>query len=897
MPFNPLSTIGLRASAAAAWSARSSLRGFLGLLALAALFCAPAAPAWADGFIIIDEPPLPPRHIPERARYFPLSVKSHKVTVDIKKHVAVTRVDQVFHNPNAMQLEGTYIFPLPLEASVDRFSMWMDGVEVHGEVLEREKARNIYENIVRKMQDPALLEYIGQGAFKCRVFPIPANGDKRVALEYTQVLAPDGGLVRYTYPLNTEKFSFTPLEECVVDVRIVNGAPIRNVYSPTHPVDVKKLKENAARATYEARNVRPDKDFTLYYSLSEKDFGLSLLTYKKRDGEDGFFVMMLSPKTELKEDEVIQKDVVFVLDTSGSMAGEKMEQARKALTMCVSGLNKGDRFNVVSFSTDVRPWKKGLVNATPEEVKQARQHIEEELKPVGGTDIHDALLAALKMGGDGADDAAKRPFMIVFITDGKPTVGEIDHARIWSDAQKANARQARVFVCGVGYDVNAVLLDKIADDSNATREYVTEKEDLEVKIGNFFKKVSSPVLANIDVGFDNLKVYDVYPRKLPDLFHGTQITVYGRYKEGGDRAVRLSGMVNGEKREFVFEDKFAAERNKNDFVARLWARRKIAFLLDNIRLNGERDELKNEIIELSKQYGIVTPYTSYLVTEDMVPTTRNRGAPGGRDGDDGRFGIPDQFSSSEGRRSRGGPSQGTPPTTTAPPTPSMPGDSLGLEGLRDMRGNEDLGALSDRLREFLGNGQPRAEEAPSAGGGRAGGGAGEKAGAAGPAPTPAPSADSVRRRQSEAMGRYAKKAEGKEGVEASKAIEKDKSAYGHGQSFDESLTLQRDDAAGGAGASGGADVPTSGERAARAISKAIKSVAGKTFYLIDGRWQDAAYDAKKHKNVKKVEYLSTEYFDLLKKDADMGKYLALGQRVLLVLGDQAIEIVPAPEKK
>ncbi|MDF1663878.1 MAG: VIT domain-containing protein, partial [Planctomycetota bacterium] len=364
------------------------MRRFSMLLGLA-LAMVPSL-TYADGFIVVERPPPELRRIRRHRPHFPLTVKYHRVTVEIKGQVAITHVDQVFHNPNPMQLEGTYIFPMPEDAAVTQFSMYMNGKEVQGEVLERKKALKIYEGIVRRMQDPALLEYMGRGMFKARIFPIPARGDKRVKLSYSQVLKKDNGRCSYRYPLNTEKFSATPLKECSIKVTIDTKTPIKSVFSPSHPTTtIKRSKDKNASISWVAQNSTPDKDFQLYYDLSDKDVGLSVWSYK-RPSKDGYFLVTVSPKLEMTQKEHRAKDIVFVLDTSGSMLGKKMEQAKKALQYCVQNLGKEDRFNIIPFSMEARPLHNTLVTANKAKRLEANEYIE-DLRARGGTAIYEAL--------------------------------------------------------------------------------------------------------------------------------------------------------------------------------------------------------------------------------------------------------------------------------------------------------------------------------------------------------------------------------------------------------------------------------------------------------------------------------------------------------------------------
>ncbi|HAV43372.1 TPA: trypsin [bacterium] len=559
---------------------------------------------FADGVIIID-PPRPP-HIPPRiSKPEVLPIKYHRVKVDIKDQVATTSIDQVFRNPHDRDLEGTYIFPLPEEAAITDFAMYMDGKRISGEILDKDKAREIYEDIVRRMKDPGLLEYINRNMFKARVYPIPRHGEKRIELVYHQTLNYDAGLCRYTYPLSVERFSPVALEEVTISVKITSKIPIKSLYSPSHEIEP-KIEKYQASCSYEAKNVKPDKDFTLYYSVSEKDVGLNLLCHREPD-EDGYFLMTISPG-ELKG-KAINKDIVFILDTSGSMSGEKIEQAKEALRFCLNNLSEGDNFNLVGFATEVDSYQEGLVKAEKENIKGALEFLR-KLNARGGTNINDALLFSLKMFTD-----SKRPQMMVFLTDGEPTVGITDMKGILENLAKANRTKARIFVFGVGHDVNTHLLDKISEVHQGVSTYVEPGENIEVKVSSFYSKISEPVLANIALDFSRIRTKEIYPLTLPDIFSGEQLLLLGRYEGEGSTTITLKGYVQGEEKRFLFENKFFKEIKENEFIPRIWATRKIGYLIGEIRLKGESKELVDEIVRLSKEYGIMTPYTSFLVIE------------------------------------------------------------------------------------------------------------------------------------------------------------------------------------------------------------------------------------------------------------------------------------------
>jgi Ca-activated chloride channel family protein len=597
---------------------------------------------FAVGLIIVPEqdgwrppvvmPPIWPRHPPAPPRpwppptphaFSPLEITSAKVTARIQDQVAVTTVDQEFYNPNAARLEGTFLFPVPKGAQLDRFSMEIDGKKVEAELLAADKARGIYENIVRQMRDPALLEYSDQDVFKVRIFPIEPRSPKRITLSYTQLLKSDSGLVGYSLPLGTEKYSAKPVKNVSVKVTLETKRPLKTIYSPSHAVEVRRDGPQRATAGYEAANVQPDADFTLYFAPEPDEIGVNLLAHRTA-GEDGYFLLLAAPGVELKTQPVQPKDVAFVLDTSGSMAGNKLEQAKKALQFCVENLNDGDRFEILRFSTEVEPLFGKLTEAAKPSRAKADDFIR-GLKPIGGTAIDDALqkVLGLARSREFSDEnnglaplSVRRPFVVIFLTDGRPTIGTTDENQILARVKK-DAGSTRVFVFGLGTDVNPHLLDKITDATRAFSQYVLPEEDLEVKVSSFFAKIKDPVLANPTLTFTgDIRTTKLYPSPLPDLFRGDQVVLVGRYSGQGDSAAVLEGTMNGSAKKFTYEVKFPATASEHDFIPRLWATRRVGWLLDEIRLHGENAELKDEVTDLARKYGIVTPYTAYLIVED-----------------------------------------------------------------------------------------------------------------------------------------------------------------------------------------------------------------------------------------------------------------------------------------
>lgn len=558
--------------------------------------------------------PTPPRPV-NLPRALP--VKSINIDTKISGQVATTHLVQIFRNDSDAVLEGTYLFPIPEAASIVEFAIWDGDRKLVGEVRSREEARRIYDEIVRRQRDPGLLEYAGKDLFQASIFPIPAHSDKKLELTYTQVLKAESGTVSYRYPLGTGH-NLAPIGLVSGRVEIEGKEPVRNVYSPTHQIDLAAHGSRNARLSFEEKAGREPQDFQLFYTISREDFGLSLLTHRE-PGKDGYFLMMLSPKDDWSETEYAAKDIVFVLDTSGSMNDEgKMEKARSALLFGVKSLRDTDRYNIVSFAGEERLMESGMIQA--DAAGRARgQAFVNKLRATGGTNINDALRAGFRQFKE-----SERPKMLVFMTDGLPTVGETNVTRIIENVRGVRLSGVRLFTFGVGYDVNTTLLDKLAAENGGVADYVEPKENLEIKVSNFFAKINFPVLTDLILNMGGVETDLVYPRNLPDLFKGTQITLIGRYQNPDDLRrinVMLTGKTGRNSRTYTFENlHFALKEDDNDFLPRLWATRRVGWLMEQIRSNGEQKELRDEVVDLGTRYGIVTPYTSYLALEPNMAT-------------------------------------------------------------------------------------------------------------------------------------------------------------------------------------------------------------------------------------------------------------------------------------
>jgi Ca-activated chloride channel homolog len=539
-----------------------------------------------------------------------VSIELHRVNVEIDNQIATTRIEQVFYNDSSRMAEGTYIFPLPAGAAVSDLVMWVDGKPIEAKILEADEAREIYDEIVRRMRDPALLEYVGMGAIQASVFPIQPKSEVKIEIEYVQLLPVDNGLVHYEYPLRTDQFTRRPVEQISINVDVKSQDEIGAIYSPTHRVAISRDGKYAFRAGYEATMIRPETDFSLYYGLASDEISANLLSYREGARQDGYFSLMITPPVEVDESRIIPKDVIIVLDQSGSMFGPKWDQARDAGKFVLDNLNKRDRFNVVVFSTGYRLYANELQPVS--EAAEAKAWLS-GLEALGGTDINAALQAAMDM----ADP--ERSTVILFLTDGLPTEGETNTGKILSNVDDAAKPNVRVFTFGVGFDVDTVLLDQLYQKFRGAGVYVRPEERIDDEVTSLYNKISAPVLTDLQLDFGDVMVEDMYPAEpLPDLFVGTQLIVVGRYRDGGATRIKLTGELDGEPQTYTYNVEFRKNAGGEVFIPRLWATRKIGALLNAIRLYGEDPELVDSIVRLSIRYGIITPYTSFLITEDDI---------------------------------------------------------------------------------------------------------------------------------------------------------------------------------------------------------------------------------------------------------------------------------------
>jgi Ca-activated chloride channel family protein len=620
-----------------------------------------AAPARGAGLLAPTDQTLPP-----------LRVTDHLVEAAIDDGIARTTITQTFRNDTDRRLEATYVFPLPEHADLTDFRMSFNGKMAEGRVLPAAEALAIYESIVRQSKDPGLIEFVGRRLLQMRVFPIEPKSDTTVKLQYQQVCRPISGMTGFHYPLRTRRTSGQAHGTVRFDVRLASTAPLRNIWSPTHAVEIVRDGDHAARIAYEATGGSLEDDFLLLYGTDSSDLGLSVVCHRPDPAVPGHFVLMLTPTQLWPKGKVQPQDVVFVLDTSGSMAGRKLEQARAALSFCVDQLDEADRFSVVRFSTGFDVLFDVPTPATGEHRARAKEWIG-SFSAAGGTNITDTLRHVVGMR---ADADGERPFVVIFLTDGQGNRPP-DQVMEALAGVPGGLDDLRLFPFGVGHDVNTVLLDRLAADGRGRPTYVQPGENLELVLSDFFSIVSRPVLTDLRLTLPDLEATDRFPVTLGDLYHGQQIILAGRFAKQATGPVRLTATRSGERVEYDWPDVSFTSTAEADYVAAVWAGRKIAWMVDQIRRHGETSEMVAEIVALAQEHGLQTPYTSWLVDPER------------------RGGMPVPVAARFGR-GRGGATGGGGAPAAGPGPITVPGARLG-EREAQRRMLDDLGVVAGDL--------------------------------------------------------------------------------------------------------------------------------------------------------------------------------------------------------
>jgi len=555
----------------------------------------PIAPAAAQGWI------EHPRGAIEKVR--------SAVQVTVTGRAARVMVEEWFRNGGALLDEASYLYPLPGEAVFSDFSLWQGDRELKGEPMDAAQARAIYEEIVRRKRDPALIELAGHGLLRARVFPIGPGETRKITLRYTQMLDRVGDAWRFRYTAGTGAGAAASSS---FRMQVDSAARFGDPYSPTHRLSTSRSDDHIL-LTLADSNTRGDLE--LFLPLTRNLVGMSLVT-SQPVGEDGFFMLLLAPgRTETPS---LRRDLVAVLDVSGSMSGDKLDQAKAALVQLLGTLRSGDRFRVVTFGSGVRRYAVGWTDVSADNVRAAQEWVR-RVDTDGGTNIAGALTEAFA-----EPPADGRLGVVVFLTDGMATVGETDPERIADQAERGRG-PFRVFAFGIGYDVNTYLLDRLTERARGVTEYIRPGGDIEQAVGSLAAKVASPVLTDLAVRADGVELYDLQPHTLPDLFGGDELVVFGRYRGAGspkgvpdgpgERVVTVTGRRSEREERFSTGARFGSEQPGTDYIQQLWAARKAGALSSDIRLHGQNPEIVNELKRLALRYGILTEYTSYLVQE------------------------------------------------------------------------------------------------------------------------------------------------------------------------------------------------------------------------------------------------------------------------------------------
>lgn len=620
------------------WSHQVSLTSGV-LISLAGVLLAAGPQALAQGLApapaarpLADCVVVPQTHMLRAPHGRAVQVTAVRVDARVRDQHATITMDVSLRNPTGQRLEAELIVPVPDGAVVRGFAYQGQNLEPTAQLLPAEEARHIYDSIVARFRDPALLEFVGYNVVRSSVFPVDPNGTQQVRLIYEHLLPSDGNRVDFLLP-RSESVHYDVPWHVRVDIR--SRQSISTVYSPSHQLETRRHGPSHLVAESTPSAAQQPGAFLLSYLLEKNGVSASLLAYPASSLGGGYFLLLAGLPAQAIEPSkamAIKREITLVIDRSGSMNGEKLDQVREAALQIIAALEPGEAFNLIAYNEAVEMFAAQPVPKTADSERQARTYLK-AMNARGGTNIHDALLEALR-----PKPAPGALPIVLFLTDGLPTVGQTSEVAIRNVATASNPFERRVYTFGVGVDVNTPLLEKIADDTRGTTTFVLPGEDVELKVASVFRRLSGPVLAGPSMAVLDAdgtpalgRVADVMPARLPDLFDGDQLVVLGRYIGEGPLKLHLSGNYLGTARAFDFTFDLGGATTRNAFVPRLWASRKIALLIDAIRQLGagaantpgtpnpihdpRAKELIDEIVRLSTEFGILTEYTAFLARE------------------------------------------------------------------------------------------------------------------------------------------------------------------------------------------------------------------------------------------------------------------------------------------
>ena len=572
----------------------------------------------------------------------PVRITGVRASIDISAQAATTTLDVDLRNDSAGRQEAELLVPVPEDAILRGFDFQGGGSETSARLMPRAEARKLYDSIVARAKDPALLEFVGTALVRSSVFPVEPGGTQKIRIVYETLLPKEGDRIDYVLPRTESAGYAVPWK---ISARIESTHPVSTVYSPSHSLETTRIGDRKLSLRISDSAEREPGPFRLSFltgptaSDGKASLSTSVFAYPDPRLGGGYFLLLAGlPAVEVSDAEKIRREVTLVIDRSGSMNGEKIDQAREAALQVIAGLEEGESFNIIPYCSTVEMFSPAPVVKSKETEARARQYLK-AMRSFSGTNIHDALVEALRQ----KPTEGTLP-IVLFLTDGLPTVGQTSEVAIREVAKNGNPHQRRIFTFGVGLDVNTPLLDKIATETRAVATFVLPKEDVEVKVGSVFSRLAGPVLADPKLqllGPDGVvvtsRVSDLQPNRLPDVFEGDQIVVLGRYLGEEPLRFRLDGNFRGLQRSFQFTHGVEKATTRNSFVPRLWASRQIAGLIDAIRELGATDkptfgpgkkddprlkELIDEVVRLSTEFGILTEYTAFFAEEGVDLTSR-----------------------------------------------------------------------------------------------------------------------------------------------------------------------------------------------------------------------------------------------------------------------------------
>jgi len=589
----------------------------LRILLLCTIFSFQFVDCTASGFIVIDNNKKKKRLDAPPIKHYTLTQKSLDISVDINDTRAITNIEQTFINDFGRKLEGVYYFPIPKESKFEKIFITLNGNEVETEMITGLHVRSIFKDILTTYNDPALLKYVNQDLIEIDIGEIESSATKFLKINIIEELIPIGNRIEYCLPFNIYKDEFLPLQDFKVSAGIQSKADIKSLFCPSFDAEIARTDDHHALMAFSRTDYNLKDDLKLYFTTESGDLSCNILDYKPSIARDGFFQIEIAPAMAIDSLQIVEKDITFVLDCSGSMSGEKMEQAKRALLYCVNNLNEKDNFNLVRFSTDAEHLFKQLKPNNPDNLNRAKSYIS-TLVARGSTNIDEALDIALKMEKD-----PTRPYMIVFITDGKPTRGVTQEGALLESVKRKNSNNAKIFTFGIGDDLNTHLLDNITEMTNAYSTYISSDENIELKLSSFYNKVSSPILTDLSISFEGVKTSNSFPNILPDLYQGQALALYGRYLDWGPGKLLLDGKMNNLDQHFEFDLNFDKEEFNYEHIGYLWASRRAGQLIEKLRRQHGDTTSVNELIDISKNYGIITPYTGKFLLDDPKINTEN----------------------------------------------------------------------------------------------------------------------------------------------------------------------------------------------------------------------------------------------------------------------------------